>query len=270
MLKSSKGRKFSFIVLNILNLCCLHVCRKYHLLSRERVQPFIDAEEKVNKVPGVSQIHQAFSTKERWKNSGFKNQTNLKGKASCTRSGLLLQAVPGEGLAKLRAQGLFVNIFCQSVNWNLLPFLQEYVEEPKEIQFSFKEVVKFEKNNVWIVSHQIGCFWGEREQIFNTYCGCWRWRGEVKSIAIYKYSVALLISHDSGVQGYISMFPDTGELLCTEGRGRVHFNQVSFIDLSIPSIKSNHCSQTAIQGWRGDHWFSFEDKRRAWEKARLF
>ena len=127
------------------NLCCLHVCRKYHLLSRERVQPFIDAEEKVNKVPGVSQIHQAFSTKERWKNSGFKNQTNLKGKASCTRSGLLLQAVPGEGLAKLRAQGLFVNIFCQSVNWNLLPFLQEYVEEPKEIQFSFKEVVKFEK-----------------------------------------------------------------------------------------------------------------------------
>jgi len=39
--------------------------RKYHLLSRERVQPFIDAEEKVNKVPGVSQIHQAFSTKER-------------------------------------------------------------------------------------------------------------------------------------------------------------------------------------------------------------
>ena len=28
-------------------------------------QPFIDAEEKVNKVPGVSQIHQAFSTKER-------------------------------------------------------------------------------------------------------------------------------------------------------------------------------------------------------------
>ena len=160
MLKSLKGRKFSFIVLNILNLCCLHVCRKYHLLSRERVQPFIDAEEKVNKVPGVSQIHQAFSTKERWKNSGFKNQTNLKGKASCTWSGLLLQAVPGEGLAKLRAQGLFVNIFCQSVNWNLLPFLQEYVEEPKEIQFSFKEVVKFEKNNVWIVSHQNRLFLG--------------------------------------------------------------------------------------------------------------
>ena len=114
-----------------------------------------------------------------------------------------------------------------------------------------------------------GRFWGEREQIFNTYCGCWRWRGEVKSIAIYKYSVALLISHDSGVQGYISMFPDTGELLCTEGRGRVHFNQVSFIDLSIPSIKSNHCSHTAIQGWRGDHWCSFEDKRRVRVRVRF-
>ena len=39
--------------------------RKYHLLSRERVQPFIDAEEKVNQLPGVSKIHQAFSTGER-------------------------------------------------------------------------------------------------------------------------------------------------------------------------------------------------------------
>ena len=42
--------------------------RKYSIgntTSRERVQPFIDAEEKVNQLPGVSKIHQAFSTGER-------------------------------------------------------------------------------------------------------------------------------------------------------------------------------------------------------------
>jgi len=91
------------------------------------VQPFIDAEEKVNKVPGVSQIHQAFSTKERGK-------LLVRDRVCCCKP-------------------------CLERDWQNCE-LKEYVEEPKEIQFSFKEVVKFEKNNVWIVSHQNRPFLG--------------------------------------------------------------------------------------------------------------
>ena len=58
--KIIKRWTLKFLVLNEKN-----IPKKNHLLSRERVQPFIDAEEKVNQLPGVSKIHQAFSTGER-------------------------------------------------------------------------------------------------------------------------------------------------------------------------------------------------------------
>ena len=61
MQRLSRGKNSKLLVLNERKK--FH--RKYHLLSRERVQPFIDAEEKVNQLPGVSKIHQAFSTGER-------------------------------------------------------------------------------------------------------------------------------------------------------------------------------------------------------------
>jgi len=82
--------------------------RKYHLLSRERVQPFIDAEEKVNQLPGVSKIHQAFSTGERGK-------LLVRSRICCCKP-------------------------CLKRNWQNCE-LKEYVEAPTEVQFSFKKAV---------------------------------------------------------------------------------------------------------------------------------
>ena len=59
-------------------------------------------------------------------------------------------AMSWKELARLQVEGMFVHSYTvQCTFWNLisLTFLQEYVEEPTEVQSSFQKVVKFTRNS---------------------------------------------------------------------------------------------------------------------------